>query len=221
MPACPHDLRDYLFGELTPSQRAEVERYLETSDEAREELEQLKLTHRALLSVPEEEIPRRIAFVSDKVFEPSAGMRLWREFWGAAPRVAFGLAAVLVAVFGGLWLTQPTLTADEVGWRVAFGQSTAAPEPAPLPAGLTREQARQVALEIITERQEEQRAQLARLIAEGQSAPAVLKADLDRTQLEIQEVRQDVSDSYRLIRHDIDNLFRAVGQQPDLALLQR
>ena len=37
----PHDLRDYLFDELTPEQRAEVQAYLDTSAEAREELERL------------------------------------------------------------------------------------------------------------------------------------------------------------------------------------
>ena len=71
MSNAPHDLRDYVLDELTLPQRAEVERFLAASVEAREEVERLRLTHQALLSLPEEEPPRRIAFVSDKVFEPS------------------------------------------------------------------------------------------------------------------------------------------------------
>ena len=61
MSASPHDLRDYLFDELSEAERAEVEAYLKTSPEARDELEQLRVTQQVLLSVPDEEIPRRIA----------------------------------------------------------------------------------------------------------------------------------------------------------------
>ncbi len=118
----PYDLRDYLFGELTPQQQREVEHCLKTSSEAREELEQLKTTESALLSIPDEEVPRRIAFVSDKVFEPSLSLRLWRDFWGAAPRLAFGLAAILLVMFAGLWWVQPSLTVDRDRWTLAFGE---------------------------------------------------------------------------------------------------
>ena len=167
----PHDLRDYLFDELTPEQRAEVQAYLDTSAEAREELERLQLTHKALLSVPDEEIPRRIAFVSDKVFEPSWAMRLWRELWAGAPRVGFGMAAVIVAFFGGLWLVQPTLTVDSGGWRVALGQpeqaavesppeSTRAVEP-----NLTEEQVRAVVAEVVARYGTENEARLRRDLA--------------------------------------------------------
>lgn len=44
----------------------------------------------ALRSVPYEDPPRRIAFVSDKVFEPT----WWQRFW-ATPRWGFASAAVL------------------------------------------------------------------------------------------------------------------------------
>ena len=112
----PYDLRDYLFGELTPEQRREVERYLKTSSEAREELEQLKTTESALLSIPDEEVPRRIAFVSDKVFEPSLSLRLWRDFWGAAPRLAFraggDLARDVCRGSGGSSLRSPWIATD-------------------------------------------------------------------------------------------------------------
>ena len=153
----PHDLRDYLFDELTPEQRAEVEAYLETSAEARGELEALQLTQKALLSVPDEEIPRRIAFVSDKVFEPSRAMRLWRELWAGAPRLGFGMAAVIVAFFGGLWAVQPTITVDSDGWQIAFGQpEQVAAEPAPetrdrAEPSLTSEQVRAVVAEVVAQ----------------------------------------------------------------------
>ncbi len=130
MSAVPHDLRDYLLDELSEVQQAEVEAYLKTSPEAREELARLRLTQQALLSVPEEEIPRRIAFVSDKVFEPSRTRRWWNCFWDVAPRFGFSMAAVLLVVFAGIWMVEPTVTVDAAGWQLAFGE---APRPQPEP----------------------------------------------------------------------------------------
>jgi anti-sigma factor RsiW len=220
MPECPYDLRDYLLDELTPRERAEVERYLESSSEARQDLERLRLTHTALQRLPDEEIPRRVAFVSDKVFEPSPAMRFWREFWTAAPRAAFGMAAVLLVLFGGMWLTQPAVTVDETGWRVAFGAAS----PAVAPAGLTTEQAeqvRQVVFQAIAERQQQERTMLASMISERQPEQTVSPAEMARMRREVQEMRSDLGDSYTLIRRDIEKLFDAVGERSTLAVLGR
>ena len=89
MNGAPHDLRDYLFDELSSAEKAEVEAWLATSAAGRVELDLLRLTNQALLSLPDEEIPQRIAFVSDKVFEPSPWARLasWLQLEGP-PRAA-------------------------------------------------------------------------------------------------------------------------------------
>ena len=206
----PHDLRDYLFDELTPEQRAEVEAHLDTSAEAREELERLRLTHKALLSVPDEEIPRRIAFVSDKVFEPSWTMRLWRELWAGAPRVGFGMAAVIVAFFGGLWLVQPTLTVDSGGWRVAFSQpEQAVVEPPPESTGgvepsLTEEQVRAVVAEVVarygTENEARLRRDLAVLVAKQSS-----EADA-RLRVAVDGLRGETEQAWRLLKTEIQSI---------------
>jgi len=59
----------------------------------REELDRLSLTFTALRAVPEEEMPRRIAFVSDKVFEP----KWWQAWLNSGPRMAFVSSLVLAA----------------------------------------------------------------------------------------------------------------------------
>jgi hypothetical protein len=126
----PHDLRDYVLDELDAAQRTEVETWLASSTEGRQEVERLRLTFGALLSLPDEEPPRRIAFVSDKIFEPSPWVRLARWFQAEGPRFAVGMAAALAVVFGGLWVTEPTVTANADGWSLTFG---AAPPAAPAP----------------------------------------------------------------------------------------
>ena len=93
----PHDLREYLFEELTPAQHGEVRAHLLTCAPCTTELDALRSTHTALLSVRDEEIPQRIGFVSDKVFEPSPLRRWFDGFWNSAARLGFVSAALLSA----------------------------------------------------------------------------------------------------------------------------
>ena len=57
-----------------------------------EEAERLETTLAALRALPDEEIPRRIAFVSDKVFEP----KWWQRFpvWGLASAAMLSFAVL-------------------------------------------------------------------------------------------------------------------------------
>ena len=82
MNCSPFDLKDYFLQELPNPQRREVEGHLTRCPACREELDRLHLTQAALFSLRDEEIPQRIAFVSDKVFEPSP----WRRWWSGAPK---------------------------------------------------------------------------------------------------------------------------------------
>jgi anti-sigma factor RsiW len=95
MSCLPFDLRDYFFGELPQSSRREVELHCKSCESCREELERLRGTEAALLTLRDEEIPQRIGFVSDRVYEPSPLLRWWRAFWGSSPRLVFASAAML------------------------------------------------------------------------------------------------------------------------------
>jgi hypothetical protein len=212
----PHDLRDYVLDELTPQQRAEVERYLAASVEAREEVERLKLTRQALLSLPEETPPTRIAFVSDKVFEPSLVRRLWQSFRQGAPRLAFGLAAVLLVFFAGAWATQPTVSHDQNGWRLAFGQPAAAERPAVAAAsnGLTAEQIRQVE-DILRESEARNQKALAELVrSESASSQAEIRS-------EIEQIRQASEDNFLFEKARWDGLDRYIAEGNKLASFER
>lgn len=98
------DLNAYFLGEGTPAERAAAEALLASTPEAREDAERLQSTLAALRSLPQEEIPRRIAFVSDPVFQPS----WWQRFWQSTPQLGFASAAMLAVAIGAHgWFTRP------------------------------------------------------------------------------------------------------------------
>ena len=75
--SCPEfDLKGYILKELPRDEARATEAHAAGCEACREELDRLSLTFTALRSMPEEEMPRRIAFVSDKVFEPK-----WWQAW--------------------------------------------------------------------------------------------------------------------------------------------
>ena len=76
MSCSPFDLKDFFFGELGADDRRKVETHVAACAACREELDALALTGAALMTVRDEEPPRRIAFVSDKVFQPTWWQRL-------------------------------------------------------------------------------------------------------------------------------------------------
>src|SRR5580700_1514919 len=74
--SCEYDWKAYAFGELAAKDRREAEAHA-------------ALTVDTLSALREEEVPRRIAFVSDKVFEP--------RWWDTFLRPTFAAACVLAA----------------------------------------------------------------------------------------------------------------------------
>jgi anti-sigma factor RsiW len=93
MTCSPFDLKEYLFGELNADQRESVDRHLLTCAVCQDELAGLSATRSAILCMHEEEPPRRIAFVSDKVFEP----RWWHKIFASGPQLGFASAALVAA----------------------------------------------------------------------------------------------------------------------------
>lgn len=107
MSCSPFDLRDYFLKELTDPQQRQVEAHIKTCSSCFEEMERLRLTEAALFSLREEEVPQRIAFVSDKIFEPSPVRRWWSAFWGSSARLGFASAAMLSAAILVFAITRP------------------------------------------------------------------------------------------------------------------
>ena len=122
MSCSPFDLRDYLLKELSDGERRQVDAHVRGCAACREELERLQLTEAALFSLRDEEIPQRIAFVSDKVFEPSPWWRAWAAFWGSGARLGFASAAMLSVALIVFSLAR---TAGTPGLSTATGPATA------------------------------------------------------------------------------------------------
>jgi hypothetical protein len=71
----------------------------------------LRVTLDALSTLHEEEVPRRIAFVSDKVFEPRWTQRMWQSF--LRPSFAAG-AAIAVAILVHAFVRPPAAPLPQV-----------------------------------------------------------------------------------------------------------
>lgn len=84
-------VRDYAFEELAVSGRQSMEQHLAQCSCCTAELDRLRLTISALHVLPDQEPPRRIAFVSDKVFRPG----WFHQFWNSAAQLGFAAACVL------------------------------------------------------------------------------------------------------------------------------
>ena len=88
------DWKSYALGELDARARQEAESHAAACADCQDELAGLRVTLDAMATLREEELPRRIAFVSDKVFEPrwyekltqsSCGPRSRRRLWSRRP----------------------------------------------------------------------------------------------------------------------------------------
>jgi hypothetical protein len=109
MSCSPIDIKDYLLNELADSDRRKLEAHIKSCPACREELDRLRLTEAALFSLRDEEIPQRIAFVSDPVFELSGWRRWCAAFWTSPARAGFAAAAMLSAAIVFSAVTRPAV----------------------------------------------------------------------------------------------------------------
>lgn len=118
------DLKGYMLGELAAADAREVEKHAASCGECGEELERLRLTQTVLRSVRDEEMPSRIAFVSDKVFEPN----WWQRLWQSGPRLGFAAAGMLSLAIVVHAFVQPAPVAPSPGLDQAQVEAIVAKE---------------------------------------------------------------------------------------------
>ena len=96
MSCASYDWKAYALGEMERAARREAEIHAAVCADCRDELTSVRMTLNALSTLREQEVPRRIAFISDKVFEPRWWQRIWNPNLAAACVIA---AAILVHAF--------------------------------------------------------------------------------------------------------------------------
>jgi len=114
MSCSPFDLRDYLLGELAEAERRQVDVHMRSCGGCQEEMERLRITQSTLLELRDEEVPQRIGFVSDPVFEPSGPRRFWQALWASGPKLGFASAAMLSAALVIFTFLRPVTPAPTV-----------------------------------------------------------------------------------------------------------
>jgi hypothetical protein len=83
------DWKAYVLGEMEAAARRDAEMHAAACSSCQDELGGVRVTLNTLSTLREEEVPRRIAFVSDKVFEP--------KWWQMFLRPSFAAGAVVAA----------------------------------------------------------------------------------------------------------------------------
>jgi anti-sigma factor RsiW len=101
-PESKPDWKAYVLRELGQDAHRQAEAHLATCSICHEEVATLRLTLDTLSTLREEEIPRRIAFVSDKVFEPRWWQRASRQTLFSPTFAAGVLVAAAILVHGSL-----------------------------------------------------------------------------------------------------------------------
>jgi len=87
------DWKAYVLGEMDAAARRDAELHAAACSTCQDELSAVRVTLDALSTLRDEEVPRRIAFVSDKVFEP----HWWKMSWQMFTRPSFAAGAVVAA----------------------------------------------------------------------------------------------------------------------------
>src|SRR5580704_18005870 len=108
-PESKPDWKAYVLREMNADAARQAEAHLATCSICHEEVATLRLTLDTLSTLREEEMPRRIAFVSDKVFEPRWWQRVFSPNFAAACVIA---GAILVHVFARPSMNDPQVQAQ-------------------------------------------------------------------------------------------------------------
>ena len=157
------DLKAVSLGEASAAEKRAAETHVKSCGACREELSRLELTFASLGALRDEEIPKRIAFVSDQVFEPT----WWQRLWNSGPQLGFASAGLLAGalVFHAAYPSvQPVVPA---------------PVPQVIAQGLTEEQVQKriddVVLKAVAQAENRQQKQTTEMLAVVEK-----RHDLDR-----------------------------------------
>jgi anti-sigma factor RsiW len=190
MPCAEYDWKGFVLQEIPPEERRKMEEHLRGCAACRQEVDSLGLTIVAVRRLPQQPAPRRLAFVSDPVFELPWWKRMWRM-----PAPAWGFAGALV-IAGAI-----------------FAHGLLAPPPAP-PARADAAEVRK----LVEEEMQRQMAARVEAAVKAQIGPAAaqLEARLAQFEKRVENERRadlrDVTAAFELLQKRINNVYLASAQ---------
>jgi anti-sigma factor RsiW len=190
MPCADFDWKGFVLQEIPPAERRRMEEHLKTCAACRQEVEALGLTIVAVRQLPQQPNPRRLAFVSDPVFELPWWKRLWRM-----PAPVWGFAAaclVAAAIFAHGLLAPPPPAVAQV-------------DPAALEKAVQAELEKQLPARL----EAAVRTQLAPAMAQLETRLAAFE---QRVETERRADLRDVTAAFELLQKRVNNVYLASAQ---------
>ncbi|MFT7382342.1 MAG: anti-sigma factor RsiW, partial [Roseivirga sp.] len=105
------ELMAYLYDEIEPTLKAQIEAYLKDSPKAKEELEALESTRLIFSDLEDEALPNNIPLL---IPQGNSEWLYWRKY------VAIAATLLLLITFG--WLSGFNVQSYENGFQIAFGE---------------------------------------------------------------------------------------------------
>jgi hypothetical protein len=105
------ELVAYLYDEIEPTLKAQIEAYLKNNPKAKEELEALESTRLIFSDLEDEALPDNIPLL---IPQGNSEWLYWRKY------VAIAATLILLITFG--WLSGFNVQSNENGFQVAFGE---------------------------------------------------------------------------------------------------
>ncbi len=190
MPCADFDWKGFVLQEIPPAERRRMEEHLKTCAACRQEVEALGLTIVAVRQLPQQPIPRRLAFVSDPVFELPWWKRLWRM-----PAPVWGFAAaclVAAAIFAHGLLAPPPPAVAQL-------------DPAALEKAVQAELEKQLPARV----EAAVRTQLAPAVTQLETRLAAFE---QRVETERRADLRDVTAAFELLQKRVNNVYLASAQ---------
>ena len=191
------DLKAYALGEASPEERRAVKAHASACETCREELVRLESTRAALMCVREEEIPRRIAFISDKEVAPA-----WWQFWHMLPNMVLPAVAALALV--AAFVIPRFATPATVVIRPA-APSVAAVAAAPGTEGEIDKRIQVAVAKAVAESEQRQ----------AQQTAALLAAADRKHQVELRGVQVALEEDWRVKMKQLSTLYVAFNRMDD------
>lgn len=190
--SCSFDLKEYALGESSREEARRIRTHLAECETCRDEVARLEMTQASLAVLRDEDIPRRIGFVSDKVFEP----RWYQRLWNSGPQLAFLAASMLACAI----------------LAHAFARPSAAPAPQAVAVIDSKAVERQIQREVVARLDAAIASAVTKAVADSEARQShktteLLQAADRRYELDRRATIEAFAEQTRLLQKQVNNMY--------------